>query len=132
MRARLRPALAARVFCTLVLLVVGFQLALIAGAPWGRLTMGGAFPGQLPPRMRLAAGASAAVLLLSGAVVAARAGLALPSWRAASPKLVWAVVALMAVGAVLNAITPSHWERALWLPVVLVQLACVVVVARGD
>ncbi len=128
----MRPALAARLFCALVLLVVVFQVALIAGAPWGHLTMGGAFPGRLPPRGRVGAGASALLLLLSGAVVAARAGLALPSWRAASRKLVWAVVALMAVGAVLNAITPSHWERALWLPVVLVQLACVVVVARGD
>jgi hypothetical protein len=45
---------------------------------------------------------------------------------------VWAVVALLAVGALLNAITPSRWERALWLPVTLVQLACVVVVARGE
>jgi hypothetical protein len=67
-----------------------------------------------------------------GAVVAARCGLALPRWRAASRRLVWAVVALMAVAAVLNAITPSPWERALWLPVALVQLACVVAVARGD
>jgi cell division protein FtsW (lipid II flippase) len=102
------------------------------GGPWGHLTMGGAFPGQLPPRMRVAVGASALALLLSGAVVAARAGLALPRWRAASRRLVWAVVALMAVAAVLNAITPSPWERALWLPVALVQLACVVAVARGE
>ena len=35
--------------------VVAFQLALAAGAPWGAYAMGGAFPGQFPSALRIAA-----------------------------------------------------------------------------
>jgi lysylphosphatidylglycerol synthetase-like protein (DUF2156 family) len=122
---------AARLFGIVVLLIVAFQLALAAGAPWGSLAMGGAFPGQLPPPMRVAAVVQALVLLLFGAIVAARAGLVLPGWRAASRKLVWVVVAYSIVGVVLNTITPSAWERALWLPMTLVLGACAAMVARS-
>ena len=111
--------------------VVAFQLALVAGAPWGELTMGGAFPGRLPPRMRIAALGSAVLLAAFGAIVAARAGLALPRWERASRRLIWAVVAYAVVGVVLNAATPSAGERAVWLPVALVLAACALVVARA-
>jgi hypothetical protein len=80
----MRVSVAAKVYVALSALVVGFQLALAAGAPWGELTMGGAFRGALPPAMRAAAVGSAALLLAFGAVVAARAGLALPRWRRAA------------------------------------------------
>jgi hypothetical protein len=126
----MRPVLAARLFGALVLLVAAFQLALAAGAPWGALAMGGQFPGRLPAAARAAAVVQAAMLLLFGAIVAARAGLALARWRRASRKLVWVVVAYTVVGVVLNAITPSPKERALWLPVTLVLCACAVAVAR--
>jgi multisubunit Na+/H+ antiporter MnhG subunit len=126
-----RAAIAARVFGGLVLLVVAFQLALAAGAPWGHLTMGGAFPGRLPATMRVAAVVQGLVLLLFGAIVAVRARLMLTRWHAASRKLVWVVIAYTVVGTVLNAITPSAWERALWLPVALVLGICAVVVARA-
>jgi hypothetical protein len=123
---------AARLFGLLALVVVLFQLALAAGAPWGALTMGGAFPGRLPAAMRVAAVAQALLLLLLAAIVAARAGLMLPRWRTTSRTLVWGVVAVLLLGALLNAMTPSPWERLLWLPVVLLQLGCAVVVARSE
>lgn len=126
---RTRPA--ARIFLALAAFVIAFQLALALGAPWGELTMGGANPGRLPPAMRAAAFASAALIAVSGAIVAARAGLMLPRWHRRSRRLVWVVVAYLVVAAVLNAITPSARERALWLPVVLVMLGCAVVVARS-
>lgn len=118
-------------FAGLVLLVIVFQLALAAGAPWGRLTLGGAFPGQLPRGMRVAAFVQALVLLLFIAIIAARARLMLPRWHAASRYLVWVVIAYTAAGTVLNAITPSTWERVLWLPVVLAMGVCAIVVARN-
>ncbi|MSP57207.1 MAG: hypothetical protein EXR69_16670, partial [Myxococcales bacterium] len=43
-------------------LVVGFQVALALGAPWGELAMGGAFPGRFPPAMRVAAVVQGALL----------------------------------------------------------------------
>lgn len=127
----MRSIIAARIFITLTAVVVAFQLALAAGAPWGELTMGGAFPGQLPPRMRAAAVGSAMLLSALGAIIAARAGLAFPRWRRPARRLVWVVVAYTLVGVVLNAATPSAGERALWLPVTVVLAACAVVVARA-
>jgi hypothetical protein len=126
-----RSIIAARIFISLTAVVVAFQLALAAGAPWGELTMGGAFPGQLPPRMRVAAVGSAVILSALAAIIAARAGLAFPRWRRAARRLVWVVVAYTLVGVVLNAATPSAGERALWLPVTVVLAACAVVVARA-
>jgi cell division protein FtsW (lipid II flippase) len=122
---------AARTFLTLTAVVVAFQLALAAGVPWGELTMGGAYPGRLPLPMRAVAVLSAALLASVGAVVAARAGLALPRWQPAARRLIWAVVAYMLVGVVLNAMTPSPRERALWLPVTAVLAVCALVVARA-
>ena len=126
----MRSIFAAKLFGALTLGVVAFQLALAAGAPWGRLAMGGAFPGRLPPAMRAAAVVQALLWLVFAAVVGARAGLVLPQWAAASRRLIWVVVGVLVVGAVLNALTPSPWERVLWLPVTLALLSCAVVVAR--
>jgi hypothetical protein len=127
-----RTALAAKVFLALTCLVVAFQLALAAGAPWGELTMGGAVRGQLPPRMRAIALGSAVLLACFGAVGAARAHLAFPRWRRTSRGLVWVVAAYSIVGVVLNALTPSQRERALWLPVAVVLAVCAVIVALGS
>lgn len=127
----MRTTVAARVFLALTSVVVVFQLALAAGAPWGELTMGGASPGQLPPRMRAIAATSALLLIAFGAIVASLAGLALPRWRRASARLIWVVLAYCVVGVVLNAATPSHRERLLWLPVTVALAGCTLVVARG-
>jgi sulfite exporter TauE/SafE len=128
----MRTALAAKVFLALTCLVIAFQLALAAGAPWGELTMGGAVRGQLPPRMRVIALGSAVLLMAFGAIVAARAKVAFPRWRRTSRWLIWVVAAYSIAGVVLNAITPSPRERALWLPVAIVLAVCAVIVARAD
>ena len=46
---------AALVYAALTAGIVVFQLALAAGAPWGAYAMGGAFPGQFPLALRVAA-----------------------------------------------------------------------------
>ncbi len=124
-------ATAAILFGALALVVVAFQVALAAGMPWGHLTMGGAFSGRLPAVMRVAAVGQALLLLLFSLIVATRAGLILPRWYHASRKLAWVVVAYTLVGTVLNAVTPSGAERALWLPLTLVLGTCAFVVARA-
>ena len=128
----MRTALAAKVFLALTCVVVAFQLALAAGAPWGELTMGGAVRGQLPPRMRVIALCSAVLLTGFGAIVAARAQLAFPRWRRTSRRLIWVVVAYSIVGVILNTLTRSPRERALWLPVAVVLAVCAVIVALGS
>ncbi|TLM98324.1 MAG: hypothetical protein FDZ75_02615 [Actinobacteria bacterium] len=111
--------------------VVAFQLALAAGVPWGAYAMGGAFPGAFPPALRIAAVVQAILLGAVALVVLARAGVAMCTWERASARLIWAVVALSSVGLVLNLITQSVGERAIWAPVAAVQLGCVLVVAFG-
>src|SRR5215211_274703 len=86
--------------------VVVFQVALAAGAPWGAYAMGGAFPGQFPPELRIAAVIQALILVGLAAVVLARAGVALPGWARASRWLIWFVVAFAALSLILNLITP--------------------------
>lgn len=111
--------------------LVVFQLALAAGAPWGRAVYGGGSPGVLPGRLRVASAIAALVWSLIALCVARRSGI--PIWAplpdAALPVLVWVVVALAVVAVVLNAITRSRIERAIWLPVSLLLLAAVLVVA---
>ena len=111
--------------------IAAFQVALAAGLPWGSYALGGAFPGQLPPALRVAAFVQAVVLLLLAGVVLARAGVALRSWSRASRWLVWVVVAFAAVSLVLNLITPSAGERMIWAPVAFVLLTCSLFVATG-
>ena len=109
--------------------IVAFQIALAAGVAWGTYAMGGAFPGQFPPALRIAALVQAALLVGMAAVVMARAGLIFPRWLRLSRRLVWFVVAFAAVSLVLNLITPSAGERAIWAPVALLLLASSAVVA---
>ncbi|MEZ4735694.1 MAG: hypothetical protein R3E79_52055 [Caldilineaceae bacterium] len=109
--------------------VVAFQLALAAGAPWGAYAMGGAFPGQFPPALRIGALVQAALLVGMAATVLARAGLLLPTWGRVSRRLIWVVVAFATVSLVLNLITPSTGERAIWAPVAFLLLVSSTTVA---
>ena len=109
--------------------VVVFQIALAVGAPWGIYAMGGAFPGQFPPAMRIAAVVQAALMMLMSAVLLSRAGVVLPVWSRASRWLVWLIVAIGAASLVMNIATPSSDERMIWAPVAFLLLVCSVIVA---
>ena len=111
--------------------IVAFQVALAAGAPWGEFAMGGAFPGQFPPALRIAALVQAALLVGMALVVLARAGVVLPGWSRASRWLVWFVVAFSALSLVLNLLTPSAGERAIWAPAAFLLLLSSGIVAFG-
>jgi hypothetical protein len=114
--------IAALFYAIISLAVIAFQIALAAGAPWGAFAMGGAFPGQFPPALRIAALIQAVLLLAMAAVVLARAGVILPGWSRVSRWLIWFVVAFAALSLVLNLITPSTGERAIWAPVAFLLL----------
>ena len=112
-------------------LVVGFQVALALGAPWGAYAMGGAFPGRIPGSMRAAAALQALVLAALAFVVLADAGLLDLAIIHDLPWLIWIPVAVSAVAVVLNASTRSRGERRLWLPVAIVLLVCSLGVAAS-
>jgi hypothetical protein len=113
---------AAIIYAVVALGVVAFQIALVAGAPWGAYAMGGASPGQYPPALRIGAIIQAVLIAGMAAVILARAGLILPGWSRMSLWLVWVVVALTALSLILNLITPSAGERAIWAPILALLL----------
>lgn len=112
------------VFC---LGVIGFQVALIAGAPWGRITQGGQVEGALPPLGRWIAGISVFLLAFMTAAVLSAAGLGAdwPVWTG------WLAFAVQVVSALLNWITPSVPERRLWAPITTGMAICAGVVVFG-
>lgn len=124
-----KEIVAARIYAFVSFGVIAFQIALALGAPWGAYAMGGAFPGQFPPELRVAAVVQAVILAGLALVVLARAGITLPKWSRTSRWLVWVVVVFSALSLVLNLITPSARERAIWAPVALIMLISSVIVA---
>ena len=120
---------AALVFAIVTVGAIMFQLALALGAPWGQYAMGGAIPGRLPRRLRVAAVVQALVLALLALVVLAHAGLVGVSPVRDLPWLVWLAVAFSAVSLVLNAISRSTGERRIWVPVAFVLLGSSLIVA---
>jgi hypothetical protein len=121
--------LAGIVFACAAVGVIGFQLALSLGAPWGAYAMGGASPGRFPPALRVAALLQAVVIGVLALAVLSAAGIALPGLAASLPWLVWVAVAVSAIAVVLNAITRSAGERRIWLPVTIVMLISSLIVA---
>ena len=122
---------AAYIFSFLTVLVMFFQLALALGAPWGEMAMGGKYPGRFPPKLRITAIVQMLLFGFVALVVLTRAGLIFENYFEFSKSVIWFVVALCAISAILNTITPSKKERMLWSPVTITLVACAVVVARS-
>lgn len=115
---------AAQIFAAFCLGVLVFQLCLIGGAPWGHLTQGGSHPGKLPASRRVAAAASACLMLAMAAAILSAAG-GWPHW----PRWTgWGTLGLMVLSAGMNLATPSRAERLLWGPVTLAMLGLTLVV----
>lgn len=120
-------AFAATLFAVICLGVIGFQVALIGGAPWGRLTQGGGVDGPLPRRGRIAAALSILLILAVALAILSAAG-RWPHWPAWTG---WAALGVQTLSTCVNWITPSAPERRLWGPItsVMLALAALVVVA---
>jgi hypothetical protein len=117
------------VFLGLIAIVIFFQMALALGAPWGAYTLGGKYPGKLPPRLRLAALAQIVVLLPFAAIALAWSGVAFSALYPLSRVAIWFVVAFFVLGTIANLTTPSREERLLWGPVNVVMLLTSILIA---
>lgn len=102
------------------LVVVGaFQIALAAGAPWGRAAYGGYHAGVLPTRLRAVSSVAAAVYSTGAALILSGRGA-----PGARTRGFTTLSAFMAVGTLVNGASRSPVERALWTPVTIAAAAC--------
>ena len=107
-----------------------FQIALIAGAPWGEIAFGGQNKGSLPVNLRI--GSAISVFVYLGVIGHFLAQLDLlpklldPGWNLVAN---WVIVGLFSIALVMNSITPSKKERAIWAPVALVLLIASLIIA---
>lgn len=106
-------------YAALAALPVLMHLANAAGAPLGRLTVGGRFPGRLPPVWRVLALVQAALLCVMAGAVLARGGIG----PAPLAPLFWPAVGLTLLSLAANAASPSRPERLLWTPVLSLMAA---------
>lgn len=102
--------------------------AVSLGAPVGRYTVGGRFPGRLPPAWRAMALVQLGLLLAMSCAVLDRGGalaLDLP------PFVFWLALAMTGLTTIANNISPSRPERLLWGPVTLGMTIAAIGVATG-
>lgn len=95
-----------------------FQVALIIGMPLGEYTQGGQHIGPLPRSGRIIATISIPVVLFEAAAILSAAGVPGVGWPVWTG---WVALSVTMLSCVLNGITPSAKERAVWLPVMLVM-----------
>ncbi len=106
--------------------VAAFQVALAAGAPWGAAAWGGANEGVLPTGFRIGS------VISAGLWGAAAASLGTSWGGPRRRRQVLAVLTVLApVSLVMNLVTPSPVERAIWGPICAAQTV-LVLLARRD
>lgn len=125
MDATLLRALAAWVFVALCGATMAFHLALIAGRPWGHLTMGGRWPGALPAAGRILSALSVVILAVMAFLVLSLVGQT--TWTP-SPWLTYGALAYLALAILAHLATPSQAERRLWLPMILGMAGCLALI----
>lgn len=128
------PVVAARVAAGVMLGVAAFQVALVAGAPWGAYTQGGDTEGALDPSGRVFAAVSCAVLLVMAAAILGRVreGPLKNAPGRLVTALAWFTTFYAALAVVLNLATESSSERAVFGPTAVVLLVLVVTTMVGS
>jgi hypothetical protein len=110
--------------------VAAFHAALVLGAPWGEFTQGGGTSGSLATSGRIVAAVSCVLSMVMASAILGRVGQG--PFRHLSSRvttvLAWFTTVYAMVGVVLNLITRSASERALWAPVSILLLGLVIFV----
>jgi len=115
--------------CALLAGLTVFQVALIAGAPLGRLAWGGQHR-VLPAKLRIGSALSIAVYALFAYAALAKAGFVLPLVSESFTSItVWVMTAYFALGVLMNGISRSKPERLVMTPTTLALAATYLVLA---
>ncbi|MFW6135018.1 MAG: hypothetical protein ACOC5R_05530 [Elusimicrobiota bacterium] len=121
--------IAAIIFTILISIVIVFQIGLVIGMPWGEYAMGGRFTGTYPWKMRLGSMIQIVILFFFAFIVLLRAGIIRSRYDGFSITAIWLVVGFLVLSVVLNFITPSKKERAIWGPISILLLVTSLIVA---
>jgi hypothetical protein len=108
-----------------------FQLALVAGVPWGHAAWGGA-DAHLSTAQRLGSAAAVVVWTAAALIVLGRAGLLRAGGLASLFRWgTWFVVALLGIGALMNFASHSRWANLIFGPLALLLTIVCTIVARS-
>ena len=115
---------------TLLALITLFQIALIAGAPWGEYAFGGKNKGALPRNLRIGSAISSFLYLGIAGHYLAQIGV-FPQLLDANLNSIanWSIVGINSLSLIMNTITPSKKERMIWAPVALILLGASILIA---
>lgn len=116
-------------FTFLIGIVIIFHFCLVIGLPWGAATMGGKYPGKLPLRMRITSVLSMLILSLFAIIVLTKTDFIFNEYKSISNSAIWFVVVFLAIGFIMNVITPSKIERNIWAPTTAILLTTSLIVA---
>lgn len=119
----------AYIFIALSAVIIIFQFGLALGLPLGEYTLGGKFPGKLPPAMRIAALFQIIILLIFTFIVTARAGIGFMEYHNFSRIAIWFVFTFFIPGTILNVSSPSKKERIVMGPANIIALITVLITA---
>ncbi len=107
-----------------------FQVALALGAPAGAAAWGGAHPGVLPTRLRVASAVVGVFVYPPIALLILDSGGVIDIGWDVSPSWLWVLAGLFLLGTLANAASRSKAERV-WAPVSLTIALCCAVIAIG-
>ena len=107
-----------------------FQLALVFGAPLGRVAWGGAHRG-LPARLRIGSAVSIVIYALIDVIAWDRVGAIDVFPEPFSEVAMWVIFGYFVLGILLNAISRSKPERNLMVPVSIVLAVLSFLIAMG-
>ena len=105
-----------------IVIIIIFHICLMIGKPWGHLTMAGRFQGELPFKMKLFSGLSILILFFIATIVEIGSGNLLSVSRDLRYIMLSMALIFNVFQTILHTITPSKWERILWLPIILIML----------
>jgi hypothetical protein len=111
-------------------LLAAFQIALAAGAPWGRFAWGGQHR-VLPRKLRIGSVVSIVIYALIAFIAWERTGVTSVLPDAVAQVAMWVVFAYFVIGVLMNAISRSKPERYTMTPVVLVLAVLSLLIAMG-
>lgn len=123
---------AAILICLILAGAGTFQALLAAGKPWGEWAFGGQIAGVLPYRYRLASLVSIGIYAIQIAHYLGQADLIASPFSANTVSVInWVLVGFFALGTLMNGISRSKKERALWTPILAASLLLSLTVALG-